>query len=369
MRALADGIGLRSRARCDSPGNSGDIPLAAPQAPVAGPISVETQMNHVALHAADQIVLDIEWLRGTMISRSADPPFFDDPRSYVLQITDAEVSMSMSSLQILMNQYLLGHDGAPLKNVELTPEENGRVVMRGRLHKVPISAKAEVEATRDGRMQLRVEAMKALGVPVTGLMDLFGLTIEDVADLNRRGVEVVKNDIVIAPGQVLPPPELRGSLTFAAVVGNRLVQRFGHGKDGGRLSPLVPPDPDAPNYVYFGGGTLRFGKLTMSDADLQLIDMDPRDPFDFFPARYKAQLVAGYSKNTVTDGLKTYLPDFDDLPHVQATPASYRDRATARKSGGVSVDTAVPAGSGRVTRNAVPCPPSGPSAVMVPPCA
>ena len=75
----------------------------------------------------------------------------------------------------------------------------------------------------------------------------------------------------------------------------------------------MPPDPSAPNYVYFGGGDVRFGKLTMSRADLQLIDLDRRDPFDFFPAHYDAQLVAGYSKNTTRQGLKTYMPDHDDL--------------------------------------------------------
>ena len=61
------------------------------------------------------------------------------------------------------------------------------------------------------------------------------------------------------------------------------------------------------------GGTIRFGKLTMTDADLQLIDADPKDPFDFYPARYDAQLVAGYSKNTPSKGLKTYMPDYGEL--------------------------------------------------------
>jgi hypothetical protein len=51
----------------------------------------------------------------------------------------------------------------------------------------------------------------------------------------------------------------------------------------------------------------------MSGADLQLIDADPRDVFDFSPARYNAQLVAGYSKNTPAGGLKTYMPDLADL--------------------------------------------------------
>lgn len=56
-----------------------------------------------------------------------------------------------------------------------------------------------------------------------------------------------------------------------------------------------------------------FGKLTMKGADLQLIDQDPRDAFDFSPAEYNDQLVAGYSKNTARRGLKTYMPDLDDL--------------------------------------------------------
>jgi hypothetical protein len=48
----------------------------------------------------------------------------------------------------------------------------------------------------------------------------------------------------------------------------------------------------------------------MSDADMQLIDANPRDPFDFFPARYEAQLVAGYSRNTRRKGLQVFMPDY-----------------------------------------------------------
>jgi hypothetical protein len=40
----------------------------------------------------------------------------------------------------------------------------------------------------------------------------------------------------------------------------------------------------------------------MSDADLQLIDADDRDWFDFSPQEYERQLVAGYSKNTPAKG-------------------------------------------------------------------
>ena len=186
--------------------------------------------------------------------------------------------------------------------------------MRGKLHKgvdIPFSTTASVSATPDGLLRLHVESMKAVGLPTKGLLELFGLKLDDVLDLKkRRGVDVQNDDIVLAAAQLLPPPEMEGRLTRVAVQGSRLVQTFGDGKT--RPAPLKLPAPTARNYVYFGGGTITFGKLTMHDADLQLIDADPNDPFDFFPARYNAQLVAGYSKNTPEKGLKTYMPDFDD---------------------------------------------------------
>jgi hypothetical protein len=73
--------------------------------------------------------------------------------------------------------------------------------------------------------------------------------------------------------------------------------------------------------MWYRGGVLRFGKLTMNDTDMRLIDADPSDPFDFFPDHYKDQLVAGYSKTTATGGLLVYMPDYaklakPDSPHL-----------------------------------------------------
>jgi hypothetical protein len=215
-----------------------------------------------------------------------------------------------------MNRHVFAYEGSPLRNLTVEPDGQ-RLKMKGKLHKgvdIPFSTTASVSTTGDGRMRLHVESMKAVGVPAKGLLELFGLKLDDVVDIKkRRGVEVQDNDIVLAAGQILPPPEIAGKLTRVVVQGNRLMQVF---DEPGQPRParLTLPSPGARNYVYFGGGTITFGKLTMRDADLQLIDADPSDPFDFFPARYNAQLVAGYSKNTPAKGLKTYMPDFADLP-------------------------------------------------------
>jgi hypothetical protein len=67
---------------------------------------------------------------------------------------------------------------------------------------------------------------------------------------------------------------------------------------------------------------LRFGKLTMSDTDLILIDMDPRDPFDFYLDHYKEQLVAGYTKETPSFGLRVYMCDYNKLQATKSRNVS-----------------------------------------------
>ena len=136
----------------------------------------------------------------------------------------------------------------------------------------------------------------------------FGLELDDLMDSHRtRGFEIVDDDILLSTDRLVPAPVIKGRLTDIRIVGDRIVQVFG---DPRRSRPSSP----SRNYMEYRGGVLRFGKLTMTDTDLDLIDADPRDPFDFYPAQYVRQLVAGYSKNTPQHGLKTFMPDFNDLP-------------------------------------------------------
>jgi hypothetical protein len=294
------------------PGSSARAPEAAKP---ATPPSVEIEMRNVHLHVDEGIVLAVRRLRGRLESRMAGrPPVFDDGRSYVLNVDQGEISIGMRSLERLLNTHVFAYRGAPLEDIHVRPTGDGRLEQTAKLHKgitVPVSMKASVAATPDGQLRMRVESMKTAGVPTRGLLKLFGLELDDVVNLEKgRGVTVRDDDLVISLGQVLPPPEMRGRLSAAFVRGDELVQIIGEKRN---LPELTRPDPKARNYVYFHGSDIRFGKLTMSDADLQLIDADPSDPFDFFPERYKAQLVAGYSKNTPSGGLRTYMPDYGDL--------------------------------------------------------
>ncbi len=92
----------------------------------------------------------------------------------------------------------------------------------------------------------------------------------------------------------------------------------------------------------------------MSDADLKLIDMDAKDPFDFYTARYNDQLVAGYSKNTPNKALRTYMPDFSDLRQAARKPpspagerSSDRPKAPAAPGDSLSPSRSPPSGQSR----------------------
>jgi hypothetical protein len=124
-----------------------------------------------------------------------------------------------------------------------------------------------------------------------------------------HGLTVDDNDFIIDPTQMLPPPRLRGKVTSVRVEGDEIVQVFGSGPVGAKLHPLS----QTRNHIYWRKGSLRFGKLTMHDTDLELVDQDPKDPFDFSVARYDQMLVAGYSRNLPRKGVRTYMPDYDDL--------------------------------------------------------
>ena len=90
--------------------------------------------------------------------------------------------MDMASLQNLMNRHVFAYEGSPLKDVTVEPD-GPRLKMKGKLRKgidIPFSTTASVSTTADGLMRLHVESMKAVGVPTKGLLEFFGLKLDDV---------------------------------------------------------------------------------------------------------------------------------------------------------------------------------------------
>jgi hypothetical protein len=331
MRAA--GLGVFTLAVISIAGGVEPARRARPAAPK--PRSVEVEMRNVDLHMTGDITLRVHTLRGRFTPTRADGvPNLDDNDSYVVEVDAGEIAMGEASLNALMNEYVFAGPKPPVKDLQIAVED-GVLKEKGKLDKkidIPFKMKGAVDATPDGKIRIHAKSIKSLGLPVKPLMKVLGIEMDDLMKVAPgHGVTVDENDFIIDPQQALPPPRLRGKITSVRIEGDELIQTFGSGK-------AVPLSPAAvsPNHIYWRGGFLRFGKLTMRETDLELIDQDPSDPFDFSVGRYNDMLVAGYSKNTPRLGLKTYMPDYDDLKagrRVASSPgaaARSRVRRTSR---------------------------------------
>jgi hypothetical protein len=283
---------------------------AAAQAGSEDPVQV--QMRNVAFHVDSTIVLGIRFVRGEL--RRTEPgqaPWLDDKHTFVLGIDSARIGITPAALSGVLNRYTFAYPGSPLRKLIITLER-GQVVQQGLLHGISFTVVGDLTLTPEGALRLHPTSVKAVGIKVGGLMKLFGLHLQKLVNTDRaRGVTIEGDDFVLTPAQLLPPPRVAGRVVAVEVNDSEIVQTFGaeHPR-ASPADPLKPPLPKAENYMFFRKGVLRFGKLTMNDTDLMIVDADPKDPFDFWLDRYNQQLVAGVSRNTVDHGLIVEMPDF-----------------------------------------------------------
>ncbi|HET9839828.1 MAG TPA: hypothetical protein VFR84_16495 [Candidatus Angelobacter sp.] len=273
--------------------------------------AVQAQMRNVMYHYSNDVAVHIRRLAGALVpTQAGEFPVFDKKESFRLEITAAEIAMDPQSLANVLNANVFTAQDTPLKDISIRIEKD-RLKIKGKLHKkgdLAFETEGRLSATPDGKIRLHAEKITALHLPVKGLMDLFGVDIADMVKSGKvRGVRAEKDDLILDPAEILPPPHISGKVTAVRLESNNIVQIFGDPQT--HRWERVP----AQNYMAYRGNRLQFGKLVMHDTDMVLIDPDPRDPFDFFLDRYKDQLSAGYTKITPAFGLRVYMVDFNKL--------------------------------------------------------
>ena len=271
------------------------------------------QMQNVDFFVDPQIPLRIRTLNGKMRSRAGGPIMFDDKTSFIITVDAAEVGLTGADLSLLLNKYVFGFKGSPLTNLRVTTS-GSEIIQKGTLHKVasvPFEIRAQLSVTPDGRIRIHPVRTKILGLHVDKLMKGLGLSLEKIVNLSKaKGATVKGDDIFLSPNSILPPPEIEGRVTAVRVERDQIVMTYGSTASATRLAV---PDRSVNNYMYYRGGTLRFGKLMMLDADMLITELDPADAFRFDLARYQPQLVAGYSRTLQSGGLEVWMRDIDKI--------------------------------------------------------
>ena len=261
---------------------------------------VRTQMRNVKFRFAENVAVSIKSLTGALVpTLGHDLPVMDDKNSFLIRIDSAATTIGPADLANVFNSYVLAGPHAPLSAISMTIDK-GQLKVKGRLAdkgNIPFETVSALSATPDGRIRLHSDKVKALHVPVTGLMDAFGIEVDDLIKNGKiPGVQSEENDLILDLQQILPPPHLQGSVTSIRVEGTSIAANFGKPASDAKQLRNAPTG----NFMMFQGNRLRFGKTTMDDCDIILSDLDPSDPMDFFLDHYVQQMAAGYSKLTTT---------------------------------------------------------------------
>jgi hypothetical protein len=272
---------------------------------------VQVAIKNVMYHFTDPIAAHIIQLEGHLVpTKPGAIIVFDDTNSFLIAVASAEIAISCSSLAQILNINVFSAADAPIKDVAIE-SKNNQLIIKGKLHQkgdVPFEMTGTISADPDGKIRLHADHVKAAHLPMKGLLDLLGLDLARLINTKKvHGITTEKDDLVLDPEQILPPPRIRGKVTAIRVEGNEIVQVFGTLQ----ASNFAAKQPG--NYMAYRDGNLRFGKFTMQDADLILIDADPQDAFDFYLDHYKEQVVAGYDRITPDFGLRIYAHDYSKL--------------------------------------------------------
>ena len=172
---------------------------------------------------------------------------------------------------------------------------------------------SSLSLTDSGWIRLRPTKVRVLGVNGQSLLHALGLKLDDLLDLSGSTAARVKgDDIYLLPGKILPPPAIDGRLAALRVEGDALVQEFRRLPedsvfDGYAPRTLLRRSTSFSAAADSGSGDSRCG------TQLQILDLDPADPFDLYLAQYNRQLTAGYSRNRPNLALQAFFPDFNDL--------------------------------------------------------
>jgi hypothetical protein len=284
--------------------------------------SVRVSMRNVKYRFIESVSVQINYLSGAFVPTGDNTmPVFDDKNSFKIHIDSAEIAISPQDLASLLNQFVFARPGSPLSDISVRMLPNAHLSVKGRLKdkgNIPFETEGALVPMPDGKLRLRAEKLKALKIPVKGLMDALGIEVDNLIKSGQvPGVAADGNDLIFDLEQMLPAPRIEGKVTKVRVESNTIVQTFSSDSKDAKPLPKI-----SGNFMAVQGNSVQYGKVTMRDCDIIVLDMDPADPLDFFLDRFKEQLAAGYTKISPNFQVRTYVKDYGKLPSKPAATAN-----------------------------------------------
>ena len=293
-----------------------DAPLAPPTTdlnpehiPLTGPTHL--QAENVSFQVMDGVRIAVKSVDGLMLpTRTNRPISLDVPSSMRVQVLSAQTSISSEALTRLLNAYTLPHAQSSVRDLKIG-FENGQLHVEGKVKKVlevPFTADATVDLTRAGDVRIHFTNFTAAGFVHKKLLNWLGIHVDSVAKPGRsHSFQVVNDDMIFPMHTLFPAPHFVGRLSSAKIEGDQFVQVFGKPKS------FAPAPLPSQHYIYFRGGVMQCGRMTMQGVDLELVNKDEGKPLIFSIEHNFAQVLPGTLRVTPTHGMIGYIASYPEV--------------------------------------------------------
>jgi hypothetical protein len=108
---------------------------------------IHMEMRNISYHYTDQIAVHVETMEGTL--KSTEPghiPVSDDTKSFDIEVSSAQVFVTVDSMAHVLNDYVLAHKDAPIKQISIQSKGNSLIV-KGKKGVMPFEATATLSVT------------------------------------------------------------------------------------------------------------------------------------------------------------------------------------------------------------------------------
>jgi hypothetical protein len=295
-------------------------PSSLPKILTASPTFVE--IRNVNFIFDERVKVFLKNITGEI---KALPPFnyvnFDDVSAFIIQIKSGEVFIDPSLLLYIFGEKIFNFEESTLKleSISFPKNSQNQIVLKGELKFVVwlgFTMKGRVGLEKD-YLVITAEEITAVGSSYAkSLLSAVGLNLEKLILLpSENGVAIRGNRIFVNPFAILPPPKMNGVVKEIETRDGRLWLRLDSGENP--IQFPKPPDPISKNYLYLYKGNIKFAKLIMYEANLQMVDRDQDDYFEFYLARYFSVLNRGYAMILPDQSVKVIMHDYDDFLNLR----------------------------------------------------
>ena len=273
---------------------------------------VPIRMQNVRFKWSDKVYIDTDDIAVRAVPLEGTVVNFDDLSSFRLKLQQSVITITPEVLEGMFNESVFNYPHSKLRDLKVTVKESDKerlVNVEGSVNTglwIPFKMDVELGVdTKTNTLVMDVKHLKVLGVlPVISLIKLKPFNLENIVSLPPNNQLIVhKNDLMVKPFGLFPPPRVDGKMAKVDVEEKAIRLTFAG-------DPIPAPRSTAKNYVYLRGGTSQFGHIRMFDTDILILDQDPSDPFVFSLVHYADMVPRSRIEVHDTKSARVTMPDF-----------------------------------------------------------